>query len=132
MREKAEAVERTHSGANSSAHDQKSMTFLLEDPRDWIPELAVALKSIATVLQGEELTPARVFAAGPKFVDAVPGHRVLLHYYERGYLNDPDLDDPGEPEYVISIESSPSGRMSVGWLIAAVDLARVLGQADIQ
>jgi|SRR6266851_3336014 len=96
------------------------------EQRDWLPELALALKAIANALAGQEPTPERLAAAGSQFVGAVPEHQVEIHWLKHGYLYEPELDEPGEPEYAITISGN---RLKAGWLVAAADLPRVLGQS---
>ena len=102
------------------------MGWLPGDRRDWLPELASALEAIATALAGQELTPERIAAAGPQFVDAVQGHQVEIDWFEHGYMHEPELDEPGEPEYAITIDGN---RLNAGWLMRAADLPRVLSQS---
>jgi hypothetical protein len=93
------------------------------EPHDWLPELILALKSIADALAGQEPTPERLAALGSKFADAVPEHQVELYWLETGYLLDPEMDDPAEPEYAVTIYGS---RLNAGWLIPAADLPGLL------
>jgi hypothetical protein len=102
------------------------MDFVPKETRDWLPELVVAIGAIANSLEGHEPTLERLSAAAPTFVDAIPDHRVEIWWLERGYLNDPDIDEAGEPEWAITISGF---RLKAGWLIAAKDLPRVLGRA---
>jgi hypothetical protein len=83
----------------------------------------LALKSIADAFAGQEPTPERLAAVGSKFADAVPEHQVELHWFEAGYLFDPEMGDPAEPEYAVTIYGS---RLNAGWLIPATDLPGLL------
>ena len=99
------------------------MPPLPKDRRDWLPELALALVSIAKTLAEEHPTPERLAAVGRKFACVVPGHRVEMHWLEHGYMYEPDIDEPGDPEYAITIYGN---RLNAGWLILASDLPHVL------
>jgi hypothetical protein len=59
----------------------------------------LVLTSIATELADQDPTPRRLAVIARKIADAVPKHRVELKWFERGYLNDPDIDEPGDAEY---------------------------------
>lgn len=104
------------------------MAPIPENPRDWLPELKSALRAIVTMLADQQPTPERLFSIAPDFIDAVPGHRVQLDWLKRGYLNEPDLDEPGESEYVLSIYGD---RLNAGWLIPARNLQSVLDLARL-
>lgn len=105
---------------------KRAMQFLPRETRYWMPELATALEAIAKAVAGHEPTAERLEAAAPHFVDAVPGHHVAMLWYYRGYLNEPDIDEPGKLELAITIDGE---RPMVGWLIPAADPPRVLAQA---
>ena len=94
--------------------------------QDWLPELVLALTSIANALADQEPTPERLAALGSRFANAVPGHQVQLQWLEHGYLYEPDIDEPEEPEYVVAISGD---RLNAGWLIPAADLPDLLSLA---
>jgi hypothetical protein len=60
------------------------------------------------------------------FDEAVPGHQVELLWFEHGYLLDPEYDEPGEPEYAVTIFGD---RLNAGWLIPATDFPSLLSLA---
>src|SRR5438094_5665568 len=93
------------------------------DRQDWLPELDTALRAIADAFAGHDPTPELAVDLAPRFLDVVPGHQVELHWLENGYLYEPELDDPGAPEYAITITGD---RLTAGWLVPAAELAGLL------
>lgn len=96
------------------------------ETKDWLPELTSALRSIANALAGREPTPKRLVCLKLVIADSVPQHRVELHWLPHGYLYEPDVDEPGSPEYVLTISGH---RLMAGWLIPAADLSATLEKA---
>ena len=94
--------------------------------RNWLPELALALRSIAKALAGQEPTPEVIAVARSMFEAAVPGHQVELLWFAHGYGLDPEYEEPGEPEYAVTIFGD---RLKAGWLTPATDFPSLLSLA---
>jgi hypothetical protein len=100
------------------------MQFIPADRRTWLPELSEAVNAVREALAGRVPTPELLFQLVPEIIDTVSGHRLILKYYEFGYLFDPEMDEPGTPECAILISGN---RLQVGWLIKAEELGKVFG-----
>lgn len=94
--------------------------------RTWLPELALALRSIAQALAGQEPTPEAVANVRSMVAEGVPGHQVELLWFEHGYGLDPEYEEPGEPEFAVTIFGD---RLNAGWLIPASDFPGLLNLA---
>ena len=100
------------------------MHSIPSDRQKWLPELKAAVNAVNVALAGREATAEMLFQLGPEVINSVEGHRLIIQYYEFGYLFDPELDEPGSPECGLLIAGD---KLVAGWLIKEEDLANIFG-----
>ncbi len=57
----------------------------IPDRHLWLPELAQALSALAIALGNKDPTPETMTAIGSQLANAIPDHKLEIHWLEHGY-----------------------------------------------